>query len=126
VLPPFLQDEVLRAVLELACGVAKNKFPHLKKVIGIAIDAPKDRPTNSEDFILTDCQEWPDEQRQKYEEANVEMKLFETETMKKGIIHVKNFPDANGVARRVKIGRNAQCPCGSGKKFKRCHGMAGV
>ena len=21
-----------------------------------------------------------------------------------------------------KIGRNATCPCGSGKKFKRCHG----
>ena len=21
-----------------------------------------------------------------------------------------------------KIGRNAQCPCGSGKKYKRCHG----
>jgi SEC-C motif len=24
-----------------------------------------------------------------------------------------------------KIGRNAPCPCGSGKKFKRCHGTAG-
>lgn len=23
--------------------------------------------------------------------------------------------------RRVKIGRNEPCPCGSGKKFKRCH-----
>jgi SEC-C motif-containing protein len=22
----------------------------------------------------------------------------------------------------VKLGRNAPCPCGSGKKFKRCHG----
>ena len=22
----------------------------------------------------------------------------------------------------VKLGRNASCPCGSGKKFKRCHG----
>lgn len=21
-----------------------------------------------------------------------------------------------------KVGRNAKCPCGSGKKFKRCHG----
>ena len=21
-----------------------------------------------------------------------------------------------------KIGRNAKCPCGSGKKYKRCHG----
>lgn len=23
-----------------------------------------------------------------------------------------------------KIGRNEPCPCGSGKKFKRCHGAA--
>lgn len=23
-----------------------------------------------------------------------------------------------------KVGRNDQCPCGSGKKFKRCHGAA--
>lgn len=26
----------------------------------------------------------------------------------------------------VKVGRNDPCPCGSGKKFKRCHGIAGV
>jgi hypothetical protein len=25
-----------------------------------------------------------------------------------------------------KVGRNDPCPCGSGKKFKRCHGIAGV
>ena len=24
------------------------------------------------------------------------------------------------------VGRNAPCPCGSGKKFKMCHGRAGV
>jgi uncharacterized protein YecA (UPF0149 family) len=22
-----------------------------------------------------------------------------------------------------KVGRNASCPCGSGKKYKRCHGL---
>ena len=26
-------------------------------------------------------------------------------------------------AKRVKIGRNDRCPCGSGKKFKKCHGQ---
>ena len=25
-----------------------------------------------------------------------------------------------------KIGRNAPCPCGSGKKYKRCHGAPGA
>lgn len=28
------------------------------------------------------------------------------------------------VARSAKVGRNDPCPCGSGKKFKKCHGMA--
>ena len=32
----------------------------------------------------------------------------------------KNKP----VRRAQKIGRNAPCPCGSGKKYKKCHGKA--
>ena len=31
-------------------------------------------------------------------------------------------PLAGNIARRVKVGRNAPCPCGSGKKFKKCCG----
>ncbi len=26
---------------------------------------------------------------------------------------------------RVKIGRNERCPCGSGRMYKRCHGLSG-
>ena len=26
----------------------------------------------------------------------------------------------------AKVGRNQPCPCGSGKKFKHCHGKAGA
>jgi hypothetical protein len=110
-----------RAALEIACGVARNKFPHLKKVIGIAIDAPKDRPTNSEDFILMDA-EWSDAQRKTYDDLNSGLKFFEMQDVKTGRVHVKNFPDAEKVPSRLKIGRNEPCPCGSGKKFKRCHG----
>ena len=34
-------------------------------------------------------------------------------------------PDANPVqARSDKTPRNAPCPCGSGKKYKKCHGAA--
>ncbi len=28
--------------------------------------------------------------------------------------------------RKVKVGRNDPCPCGSGKKYKKCHGMPGA
>jgi preprotein translocase subunit SecA len=34
-------------------------------------------------------------------------------------------PGAAGAARsRTKVGRNDPCPCGSGRKYKRCHGAA--
>lgn len=35
--------------------------------------------------------------------------------------HAKAAPVRN---EQPKIGRNEPCPCGSGKKFKVCHGLA--
>jgi len=32
--------------------------------------------------------------------------------------------DENGVRKTGDVGRNSPCPCGSGKKYKRCHGAA--
>ena len=32
--------------------------------------------------------------------------------------------DETGVKTTSQVSRNAPCPCGSGKKFKRCHGAA--
>ena len=32
--------------------------------------------------------------------------------------------DEDGVTRSTDVSRNGPCPCGSGKKFKRCHGAA--
>jgi preprotein translocase subunit SecA len=32
--------------------------------------------------------------------------------------------DESGVRTTGEVSRNAPCPCGSGKKFKRCHGGA--
>ena len=34
----------------------------------------------------------------------------------------KDDGDKNTLAGRKKIGRNDPCPCGSGKKYKQCHG----
>jgi preprotein translocase subunit SecA len=32
-------------------------------------------------------------------------------------------PAATFIRQDRKVGRNEPCPCGSGKKFKHCHGM---
>jgi hypothetical protein len=117
-----------RKLLEIACGAAKNKFPHLSKVIGIGMDAPKFAgETNSEDFILMQCETWSDEVRQYYEEMNAGIGFFQSPSMRKYEERVTQFvplsTDASSVAKPVyKVGRNDLCPCGSGTKFKKCHG----
>jgi len=105
-----------RVMLEIACGVARNKFPYYSKIVGIGIDAPKFSTKNSEDFILLNCKEWPDEQRQFYEEQNKGVNFFETAELKSEIKTVSNFPAPSNREAKRKIGRNESCPCGTGKK----------
>jgi hypothetical protein len=112
-----------QALLEIACGAAKNRFPDLTKVIGIAIDAPKfSKGRNSEDFVLMRCDEWPDERRLHYERANEGFNFFQISSPFEK--RVTEFPDP---IRRApvplrKSSRNGPCPCGSGHKYKRCCG----
>lgn len=48
-------------------------------------------------------------------------RLREIELLNKGVIPLKvNLPGVN----RRKIGRNEKCPCGSGLKYKYCHGKS--
>ena len=72
--------EKRQTFLEIACGSAKNKFPNLKTVIGIAIDAPKHAEKNAEDFIVMDCESWSDEQKSYYQELNKDCGFFKDTT----------------------------------------------
>lgn len=49
--------------------------------------------------------------------------FFSAETQEKLNQHMddrlKELPDER-LVRRVKVGRNSPCPCGSGRKFKKC------
>jgi len=85
-------------MLQIACGAAKNKFPDLNKVIGIAIDAPKFAKKNSEDFVLLDCESWPAEQATFYEEQNRALRFFATDSMRVEKKTVSNFPPAASTA----------------------------
>lgn len=111
-----------QAMLEVACGAAKNKFGHLNTVVGIAIYAPKFTRTNFEDFILMDCTDWTDDLREHYKKANELLGFFESKSLTMQQKTVTEFPVRNKSKSlgRVKVGRNALCPCGSGKKYKKC------
>lgn len=123
--PDYLDKR--RTLLEIACGAARNKFTHLTKVIGIGMDAPKFAgDTNSEDFILLSCETWTDETRTYYDEQNREWNFFGTPQLEQYNDHVTQFVPQPKSQRASKgsseVGRNDPCPCGSGKKFKKCHG----
>lgn len=113
--------EKRQSILQIACGSAKNKFNHLKTIVGIAIDAPKFTKKNSEDFILMECSEWTDENKKHYENLNLDWNFFKTSNLTMHKKTVTEFPQkTNDKNRRKKIGRNEPCICGSGKKYKKC------
>jgi SEC-C motif len=117
--------EARTAILEIACGAVKLKRPDIERVIGIAIDAPKFAgQSNSEDMILMEFNEWNDERRAYYEEANKEWRFFTTPQMQITKKRISEFPPVSTkkaqVPKRAKVGRNDLCLCGSGKKSKRC------
>lgn len=114
--------EKRQAMLEIACGAAKNKFPHLETIIGIGIDAPKYAERNSEDFILLDCSTWSSADKEYYEKANEDLNFFNTDNLSMQRKTSTEFPDRKNHKNRKqkKIGRNEKCLCGSGKKYKKC------
>lgn len=117
-----------RTILEIACGAAKNEFPHLTKVIGIGIDAPKFAgKEDSEDFLLLPCATWTDDMRAYYEEQNRDWQFFATPQLQQFNEHITQFvPPSSATTSAARpsrtIGRNERCPCGSGRKYKKCHG----
>ena len=111
-----------QAMLRIACGAAKNKFPQLKTVIGIAIDSPKYSRRNSEDFILLDCTDWTNEIKKQFEKENEGLGFFMSENLAIQEKTLREFPPTGNAVKNmhVKVGRNAPCHCGSGKKYKKC------
>jgi uncharacterized protein YecA (UPF0149 family) len=119
--------EIRQAMLEIACAAAKLKFPKTERVIGIATDAPKFAgTTNSEDMLLMEFDEWTPERIAHYEEANKELRFFDTPQMQMTRQRVSEFPSPpkakSTSPKQVKIGRNDPCVCGSGRKSKKCCG----
>lgn len=118
--------ELRRAMLTAACGAAKNRYTYFNTIVGIAIDSPKYVRQNAEDLILMDCSKWTEEDRLYYEEANKGLGFFQSDSLEMHQETTFEFPSlpkkATRQARSRKVGRNEQCPCGSRKKYKHCHG----
>lgn len=117
---------VRQEILLIACGAAKNHMPDLHTVVGIGIEPPKLSSTIGEDFVLIDCSDWPEERAQDFREKNKGFNFFGTPSLRRyegrTTEFVKPVQTPAAAGKIVKIGRNEPCPCGSGKKYKKCHG----
>lgn len=91
----------------------------LKRIIAIGMEPIKYSKIISEDVVFIDCSLWTDEQQLKFRELRNIMKIWRTPLNKASKIQVKEYPDIPS----PKVGRNNLCPCGSGKKYKRCCGI---
>lgn len=89
-LEPDFRDK-RRAILEIACGAAKNRLPDLKMVVGIGIEAPKFVREVAEDFLLMDCDNWTAALREHYEEANKGWDFFRSSQLKETYRKVTQF-----------------------------------
>lgn len=86
-------------LLGIACGVARTKFPHLKKVIGIAIDAPKYAIENSEDFVVLDAERWTKDDELYFQEANRDLGFFQSSGLQMTERRITDFPEPEPPAR---------------------------
>jgi preprotein translocase subunit SecA len=126
--PESVDDKKYRqsrsSLLEICCMVLKYKFPHVQNIVGIASE-PSQSEYSSEDLIYFDARNWTAEHDEKAKVYQKQYNLFVSP--KQEDIEEEEYPDPPIISEQTliitgKVGRNEKCPCGSGKKYKHCHG----
>jgi uncharacterized protein YecA (UPF0149 family) len=113
-------------MLAACCIIGKHRFPEVVDFVGIAFAPAHHKCETSEDLLYLDAREWTEEQEADAIRLQREHNLLTSPTMQHPSL---TAPQAvlNSIHRRSvsppKVGRNDRCPCGSGKKFKKCCGM---
>ncbi|OGY68428.1 MAG: hypothetical protein A2214_01240 [Candidatus Harrisonbacteria bacterium RIFOXYA1_FULL_48_8] len=71
--------------------------------------------------LLADFEKWVEENKSKLEQISNDKLLISNQTPS---VNDKNIRNSTlGISNSSqKTGRNDPCPCGSGKKYKKCHG----
>ena len=113
------------SLLEAICMVVKYMFPATEDIIAIASDPVRSGKGSSEDLIYFDARIWSEEQNE--EAARLQEEYSILKEINTYGLKDQEYPDYStkaefNASKRTKIGRNEQCPCGSGRKYKHCHG----
>ncbi|GAG86557.1 unnamed protein product, partial [marine sediment metagenome] len=117
--------QVRHALLGSHLQILKLEYPEALDIIGVATETGTSEE-RSEDFIYLDTSKWTVENNKETEKLKKEFisqGLLGKKTMFRSSI--KEYPDNK--PSKIMVGmkgseRNMPCPCGSGKKFKKCCG----
>ena len=102
--------------------VVRLKCPDAVDVVGIAIESGND-PNGSEDAMHCDFREWTEEMATEAKELQQALGLLLNPTETRATEYEYPEPEPRPLIHLpITAGRNQPCPCGSGKKYKRCHG----
>jgi hypothetical protein len=109
-------------LLEALCMVTKVVFPEALDIVGFATEPGVTTVPRSEDSLYLNARAWNNEMEAHAREMQQKHGLLTNFTTHRGKatefpISPRESPDAPG-----QNPRNKPCPCGSGKKYKRCHG----
>jgi hypothetical protein len=121
-------DEYRRLRMNLLvdyCAVTKLRFPKATNIIGIASEAGLP-PQRSEDLIYLDASKWSSNDEARAERVQKQIGILRN-VRREGTRTYEYPVDGDGNPRGVvtslnSLSRNSPCPCGSRKRYKRCHG----
>lgn len=117
-------DEARERALMEYCKVVRFLHPTAQDVVGIATEPGlTDLAGGTFHLVHVDGRTWTAEQQEEARRLHEEGGLFANQTMVPptdgAAVPGVGGPGMKGYA------RNLPCPCGSGRKFKHCHGRAG-
>lgn len=108
--------------LKALCFVTKLQFPDALDIIGFATEVGAETEPRSEDSSYLDAREWDEASEAHARELQRELRLLTNVTTFSGKADEFPLPPTERVIEPGPNPRNKPCPCGSGKKYKRCHG----
>jgi len=113
------------AHLEACIRVLKLLYPDALDIVGIAMDSGLETPNRSEDAMYFDARNWNDADQRDAQEVQEKFRIFIEP--KPVYERVSEYPAVTVDGRLVhpvpRNPRNRPCPCGSGVKYKKCHGQ---
>lgn len=112
------------ALLEVYCSAMKITYPHLIDIVGLGFGVDSEGG-GSEDLLYLDGREWDSSLNAAIQEDMRRLDIFQTQPQHRmQRFHAVEYPDTPKPGKRIK-GReaNSRCPCGSGKKYKKCCGV---